>query len=53
MHRAVGSGVEGINIGLIDPGAGQADLGTGAEGDHGIGCGGKAEMGFHRPDVYG
>lgn len=47
MHAAVGGRIEGVDVGLGDCGAGQADERAGAEGDDGIGGGGEAEVGFH------
>ena len=47
VHVAVGGGVEGVDVGFVDAGAGEADEGAGAEGDDGIGGCGEAEVAFH------
>lgn len=48
MHVAVGGGVEGVDVGFVDAGAGEADEGAGAEGNDGIGGCGETKVAFHR-----
>jgi len=47
VHVVVGCAVEGVDVGLGDAGAWEADEGPGAERYDGV-LGGKTKVGFHR-----